>query len=171
MKTFPAIALLPAALLALGAGAGFRLNVSPSAPIGIWKAEPGAGIERGDWISVCPPASPATRAVVSMKLLPMGDCPGLNVAPLLKPVSAVAGDIVRLYNGRSVTVNGLPLVNTVSKRVLPAWQDGEYTVKPGEVWLFSTYNANSFDSRYFGPVRLSDVRSKATPLITKDAND
>ncbi len=168
MNTFPMGALIPAAAVAMVASFGLRLNLSPSAPIGIWKAEAVEEIKRGDWVSVCPPSSPATTAMAAMKILPMGDCPGLNVAPLLKPVSAVAGDVVRLYSGRLVTVNGLPLPNTISTQVLPAWPDGEYTVQPWEVWLFSGYSENSFDSRYFGPVQIADVRSKAIPLMIED---
>lgn len=169
MKVFPAGALIPSALLALATITGVRLNFSPSAPVGVWLHEPISyvSIERGDWISVCPPASPATRAVVAMKILPMGNCSGLNVAPLLKPVAAIAGDVVRLQDGQSVMVNGLPLPNTASTQVLPAWPDGEYTVQPGEVWLFSPRHPKSFDSRYFGPVRIDQVQGKATPFITE----
>jgi type IV secretory pathway protease TraF len=31
---------------------------------------------------------------------------------------------------------------------------GTYAVSPGTAWVISSYNRFSFDSRYFGPVRL-----------------
>jgi type IV secretory pathway protease TraF len=31
-----------------------------------------------------------------------------------------------------------------------------YSVLPGTVWVISSYNRFSFDSRYFGPVRLDE---------------
>ena len=38
-------------------------------------------------------------------------------------------------------------------------------MQPGEVWLFSSYSAGSFDSRYFGPVVLASVRGIARPVV------
>ncbi len=156
-------------VLLLGAMAfDVRLNFTDSAPRGLWTVETidRLSIKRGSLVSICPPDRPIVRAVADLGGLPAGDCPILGVAPLLKPVGAVPGDVIRLYKGRSVTVNGITLPNTVSKDSLPAFPDGEYTVAPGQVWLFSNYNANSFDSRYFGPVPIGNMRGLAAPLLT-----
>ncbi len=147
-----------------------RLNFTDSAPRGLWAVETmdRLSIKRGSLVSICPPDRPVVRAVADLGGLPAGDCPILGVAPLLKPVGAVPGDVVRLYKGRSVTVNGITLPNTISKDSFPAFPDGEYTVAPGQVWLFSNYNANSFDSRYFGPVEVANLRKRAAPLLTSE---
>jgi type IV secretory pathway protease TraF len=75
------------------------------------------------------------------------------------------GDTVRIIQGKDATVNGVPIPNTVASGLLPAWPDGEYKVKPGEVWIFSSYNRKSFDSRYFGPVDITLVHGEAFPLL------
>lgn len=170
LKPIETTCLISAACLIAFSASGFHLNFSGSAPQGVWMVEPIAedSIERGAWVSVCPPVLPVTKAVADLKHLPFGDCPELNVAPLLKPVMAVSGDVVRLQNGRNATVNGVALPNTVSKSDWRAWPDGEYTVKPGEVWLFSSYSDRSFDSRYFGPVKISEIQGAARPFLTKE---
>jgi conjugative transfer signal peptidase TraF len=157
-------------VLLLGAGLGYRVNFTDSAPRGLWTVKPldQLSLKRGSLVSICPPDRPIVRAVADLGGLPAGDCPNTHLAPFLKPVGAVSGDVVRLYKGRSVTVNGVPLPNTISKDSLPAFPDGEYTVEDGQVWLFSNYNSNSFDSRYFGPVPTANLRGKAKPLLTEN---
>lgn len=167
--TIPVAVFTSAALLFVVAEEeGIRINTSSSAPRGLWTAKPMGDhpIERNTWIAICPPVQPVSRAMA--KFMPYGDCPILDVAPLLKPVRAISGDVVRLQVGRNAEVNGVTLPNTISKPALPAWPDGEYTVKPGEVWIFSSYSDKSFDSRYFGPVKVSEIQSAALPLLTED---
>ncbi len=155
-----------ALIVACGA-AGFRWNITDSIPRGLWLVEPmhNLSTKRGTLVAICPPASFIVRAVAASGMLPGGDCPISGVAPLLKPVAAIQGDSVRLQNGFPATVNGVAIANTTAKPGLPAWPDGEYIVQPGQVWLFSSYSPNSFDSRYFGPVELAYVRGQAVPLL------
>ncbi|EJD3148800.1 S26 family signal peptidase [Salmonella enterica] len=163
------VAAVIGAAITIGNAAGLRLNFTDSAPHGLWfvRAAELAAIKRGDLVEVCPPASPVVRLMGDRGYLSRGDCAGSNVTPLLKPVSAVAGDTVRLQKGQLATVNGVALPNTVAMPAVPAWPDGDYIVKPGEVWLFSSYSAGSFDSRYFGPVRLASVRGVASPVAVR----
>ena len=154
------------AMLIFRPDTGLRLNLTSSAPRGLWMVEPASHIDRDMWISVCPPVLPVTKAMT--EYMPYGDCPDLGVVPLLKPVGAIAGDSVKIRQGWNVMVNGRALPNTTARNNMPTWEEGEYTVKPGEVWLFSSYSAGSFDSRYFGPVKIDQVRGKAAPLFTED---
>ena len=144
-----------------------HLNLSASAPIGLWTEKPinPATIKRGTLISFCPPDSPIVRRVIELKTLVEGDCLNTNLAPFLKPVAAVSGDIVRLQEGMPARINGSPLLNTISRESFPAWPDGEYKVKPGEVWVFSSYSDRSFDSRYFGPVSVDQIKGEAAPFL------
>lgn len=154
------------AVFTIGHAAGLRLNLTDSAPHGLWlvRAADMASIKRGALVEVCPPASPVVSVMVQRGYLSPGDCAGLAVTALLKPVSAVSGDTIRLEHGQPATVNGVALPNTVAMPAIPAWPDGTYTVKHGQAWLFSSYSAGSFDSRYFGPVELATVRGIATPV-------
>jgi type IV secretory pathway protease TraF len=79
--------------------------------------------------------------------------------PLIKTVWAVEGEQVCHSNG-VVEVAHRPALVVLSHdsqgRSLPS-QDGCYTLAKDEVFLVSTDVQTSFDSRYFGPVTVSDI--------------
>jgi conjugative transfer signal peptidase TraF len=159
------ITLSTVALALAGQVAGIRPNFSDSAPVGLWIERPiTSPLRHGMMIGICPPHTvPLVRLFLEDGTLPYGDCPKKWL--LLKPIQALPGDTVQISHGNLATVNGIPLSNTISSDSLPAWPDGEYKVKPGEVWIFSSYSDRSFDSRYFGPVRIADIRGEAHPLF------
>lgn len=158
--------------LAIAHAAGLRLNFTHSAPAGLWRVSglPVGALERGTLVEACPPPVPVVIAMRERGYLAenwLGNCQPAGVAALLKPVAAVAGDRVTLRRGAPATVNGAVLPNTTAGAAVPAWPDGDYTVQLGEVWLFSTYAAASFDSRYFGPVPVANLRGQAAPVLTR----
>ncbi len=166
-RTIGKVVLGTVALVLLGQAAGIRPNFSDSAPIGLWLDSPITKLERGMIIGVCPPATVALVRLFSADgTLPYGNCQDTNTRLLLKPVRALPGDTVILKQGSPVVVNGTPLPNTIAIGKLSAWPDGEYTVTPGEVWIFSGYSKRSFDSRYFGPVPQTNIQGQAIPLLT-----
>ena len=89
----------------------------------------------------------------------------------MKPIVASAGDKVKVTSW-GISVNGKLLPNSAPRgldtyqRSMPQWPAGEYLVKPGTVWVISSFNDRSFDSRYFGPIYLSSTlhRLKATSI-------
>lgn len=148
---------------------GIIVNVTPSLPMGLWREHPFRGaLRRGVVVTICPKNLPVFREALKRGYLFKGDCPS-GVAPLLKPVEAVAGDTVTI-SARSVSINGVALQHCrifaadSHHRPLPRIAPGVYRVQPGEVWLISTFNPYSFDSRYFGPVPIQWIRGTATPL-------
>lgn len=158
--------------LAIAHTAGLRLNLTHSAPIGLWHVrpvEPGT-LARGQLVEICPPPAPVVQAMREHGYLStgwIGRCEQAGVMALLKPVAAVAGDLVSIRQGVPAKVNGVPLVNTRANAGIPAWPDGDYIVSRGWVWVFSSYSAASFDSRYFGPVPAANVRGQATPIFIR----
>ena len=141
-------------------GIGFRLNFTDSAPHGLWIERPTGHIERGMLVSACPPDLPIVH-----ERLPYGDCPVVNARPLFKAIGAIPGDTVTIEEGMPVKVNGVELPNTTAAQDVSKWPDGTYTVTHDEVWLFSTYSERSLDSRYFGPVKTSNIIGKAVPVL------
>lgn len=145
---------------------GIRINTSPSLPIGLYRASPDPN---ANLIEFCP-AEPFGSLAASRGYRDRGIC-GDGAAPLLKPVVANPGDIVKLSD-RGIEVNGKLLPNTApltadtKGRPLASWKFGRYTVQPGTVWVASSYNRRSFDSRYFGPVPTSSIRERVRPLLT-----
>ncbi|EYS92662.1 peptidase [Cupriavidus sp. SK-4] len=79
--------------------------------------------------------------------------------PLLKRVGAVAPQHICMV-GRSVRIDDVLVAAALSAdrmgRPLPSWQQCRRLVS-GEVFLLSTTDPASFDSRYFGPVAASAV--------------
>lgn len=153
------------ALLAIGRAIGLNVNLTESAPEGIWITKPADSIKRGMLVSVCPPSDAVVTHLRDLGHLRYGDCPDTEAQPLLKAVAATSGDTVVLREGFPAIVNGKELPNTTAQSRIPRWPDGEYEVSPNEIWIFSTYSDKSFDSRYFGPVPIDNVRGKADPLL------
>lgn len=158
------------ALALVGQAAGIRPNFSDSAPVGLWITRPiTTPLQRDMMVGVCPPSTvPLVKLFAENGTLPYGNCPESRVALLLKPVRALPGDIVGIKKGNSVTVNGEPIPNSSASDSFQSWPDGEYTVQPGEVWVFSSYSPKSFDSRYFGPVKIKDIQSLVFPIMVTE---
>jgi type IV secretory pathway protease TraF len=55
------------------------------------------------------------------------------------------------------------LLGTDGCRLRP-WPEGVYRVEEGTIWVLSTYNISSYDSRYFGPIELSSVLRYGHPV-------
>jgi len=142
----------------------FRLNITASAPIGLWRVYEVATYQKGDFVEACPPDLSIIKVMVDKGYLATGNCP-TNVITLLKPIAVGKGDIVTIRKGLPVSINGRFLPNTRSMPTIQAWPDGTYRTKENEIWLFSTYSSGSFDSRYFGPVDVSNIRGKAVPVL------
>lgn len=137
-------------------------NPSDSVAVGWYRVDPHprgrAEPHVGSLVLVPLPADAAVLAAWR-RYLPLG-------TPLLKPVAAVApqrvcvtGGIVRI-DGRPVSV---ALHADGMGRPLHAWSQCR-RLRPGELFLLSTTNPASFDSRYFGPVRTSTVLGIAHPV-------
>src|SRR2546425_7700372 len=143
----------PVVLLAAGWIAGLRLNLTGSLPVGLYRAA-GAASARGALVLVCLPPEGAAFARARGYVPRGGACPG-GVVPLGKPVLASVGDTVTV-TPTGLLVNEAPVPNSQARamdrkgRPLPQLPTGRYVVRPGTVWILSSYSPFSFDSRYFG---------------------
>jgi conjugative transfer signal peptidase TraF len=159
----------PLVLLAAGWLAGLRLNLTASLPVGLYLAS-GAAPVRGSIVLACLPPMVAEFAR-ERGYVPRGDaCPG-GVVPVGKPILAIAGDTVSA-TPTGLLLNGVPVPNSQALeadrkgRPLPRLVDGRYVVGLDELWVLSPYSRLSFDSRYFGAVKLTQVRAQLRPLWT-----
>ena len=77
------------------------------------------------------------------------------------------------FSGRGISVNLIPIANTVPKsqdsagRPLASWPFGRYEVAAGTLWVGSSYNPRSFDSRYFGPIHVTAIKHWLRPIWTE----
>ncbi|MGH9344886.1 MAG: conjugative transfer signal peptidase TraF, partial [Terriglobia bacterium] len=147
--------------------AGIRLNTSASLPIGLYKT---TSDTTARLIAFCPPGLAASLSE-SRGYRGRGNCPD-GAEPLLKPIVAASGDLVEV-SPQGIAVNGRLLPNSAPRafdtkhRPLPHWPFGNYRVAGGTVWVVSSYNPRSFDSRYFGPIQISSTRCRLQPLLTE----
>jgi conjugative transfer signal peptidase TraF len=153
------------ALGSVGIVLGFRVNTSPSMPLGLWYEHASARhvYVAGDIVEVCPP-----MALWQRYYLRPGQCPSSAREPILKIIAASPGDVVDV-SPNGMVVNGVKLANTspLSRdgvgRPLAPYPPGTYTVLPGTVWLVAP-RWDSYDSRYFGPVSIEDIQGLAEPV-------
>jgi conjugative transfer signal peptidase TraF len=162
VKRFVLVAVAPAIaassiVLLLGVF-GIRLNIaSNSLPPGLYRIVP-AG--KGSDLLICPTGVAEKVSIEREYRIKSFGC-GDGYAPLLKPITARAGDTVTLSQA-GVAVNGKLLQNSKQYpkdgigRPMPMVPFGTYAILPGTVWVISSYNRFSFDSRYFGPVNLDE---------------
>ncbi|WP_248446394.1 conjugative transfer signal peptidase TraF [Sinorhizobium meliloti] len=146
---------------------GYRINLTPSEPVGFWRIVP---LDRpaapGDIVFICPPQTAAMREARERGYFRSGMCPG-GVAPLIKMVIAVAGQHVKI--GADVAIDGRPvpfsdLAERDGKgRPMTPFPGG---IVPGEtVFLLSPFRG-SYDSRYFGPLPASGILGVAQQVLT-----
>ncbi|TIQ37256.1 MAG: conjugative transfer signal peptidase TraF [Mesorhizobium sp.] len=157
------------ALAAIGLAGGFRLNLTPSEPLGIWRIEPlHRAASVGDLVFICPPAGPVFEEARQRGYLRRGLCAD-GFAPLIKTVAALPGQ--RIVIDEDVEIDGKRLGSSrVRKtdgegRAIDPYAGG--TVPPGHLFLHSSF-ASSYDSRYFGPVPDSGLLGLARPVLTFD---
>lgn len=148
-------------------GFGFRLNLTPSYPLGLWQIVPmDRPIATGDLVFICPPENAAFSQALERGYVRRGLCPGW-LSPLIKTVVALPGQHVSV--DVSVTIDGSVLAHSdirstdAEGRALSSWPGG--IVPTGHLFLHSTF-AGSYDSRYFGPIPASGVPGLARPILT-----
>ncbi|WP_084368196.1 conjugative transfer signal peptidase TraF [Rhizobium sp. RU36D] len=161
------VSLFTLGLIVLLAGQGFRINLTPSEPLGLWRiVRPDRPILVGDMVFICPPDTAAMREARARGYLRFGLCAGW-VAPLIKTVVAASGQVIEIHD--DVRINGrlLPysrVARTDGQGREMEWYDGG-VVPPGTVFLYSEFPA-SFDSRYFGPLPMDGILGLAREVWT-----
>lgn len=137
-------------------------NPTDSVPIGWYRIEP-----------IHPPADSLRVGSIVLARLP-ADVAALAAQrgylpshiPLLKRVGAISPQHVCIVDGE-VRIDGVPLSTVLRAdrrgRPLSSWPQCRVLAE-GELFLLSTTNQASFDSRYFGPIDVSAVIGIAQPI-------
>lgn len=158
-----------AGLITAAVVGGYRLNLTPSEPLGVWRIEKlNRPVEAGDLVFICsPPTAPFEEARLR-GYLRRGLCAG-GFAPLIKTVAALPGQHVKITD--HVVIDGRSLAASVVRKTdgegRPVTQYLGGIVPPRHLYLHSSF-ASSYDSRYFGPVPDSGLLGLARPILTFD---
>lgn len=156
-----------ACLIAVAAIGGYRLNVTPSEPLGLWRIKAlRRSAEMGDLVFVCPPATAMFEEARRRGYLRRGGCAG-GFAPLIKMIAALPGQHVEVtdhvvVDGRSLAASTVQMTDGEGRTITP-YPGG--IVPPGHLFLHSSF-ASSYDSRYFGPLPDSGLLGLARPVFT-----
>lgn len=155
---------IAAGALALGLAIAFppapRLvwNASASAPIGLYLVSPGDQIAPGDMVIARVPLR-FRHMAARRRYLP------INV-PLVKSVAAGPGNEICAL-GKTIFLDGEPIVRRLERdgkgRPMPRWQ-GCIRLRSGQYFLLMADSPASFDGRYFGISRASDIIGPARLL-------
>ena len=133
-------------------------NPSDSVPIGWYRIGSSDALHVGAIVLTTLPPDVAALAA-QRRYLPAR-------VPLLKRVGAVAPQHVCVFDAL-VWIDGVPVAAVLDAdrlgRPLPSWPHCR-RLEAGELFLLSSTNPVSFDSRYFGPVRAAAVIGVAHPL-------
>lgn len=154
-------ALVAAGMATLGLTIAFppapRLvwNASASAPVGLYAVAPGAAVRPGDMVLARMPSGWRRFAAMRRYL------PG-NV-PLVKRIAAGPGDEVCALGSR-IFINGAPTAERLARdgadRVMPRWE-GCRRLGDDDIFLLMTASPASFDGRYFGISKRSNIIGSA----------
>lgn len=124
--------------------------------------------------------SPATGRIIAFRIPPEGRAyAAQHMTPLIragiiKRVAAKAGDTVCTTGAGGLSINGRHVAPIVANdrfgRPLPHWK-GCRPLEMGEFFAYSGRIPNSYDSRYYGPVRSTDIIGTFRPLWTTGEPD
>ncbi len=148
---------------------GYRLNLTPSEPLGLWRIEEfQRPVSVGDLVFLCPPMTAVFEEARRRGYLRRGLCPG-GFAPLIKTVAALPRQLVEindhvLIDGRQVPASSVRRTDGEGRALMP---DAGGVVPPHHLFLHSPF-ASSYDSRYFGPIPDAGLLGLARPVLTFD---
>ena len=157
------------ALAVTGFTGGYRLNLTPSEPLGLWRIEElQRPVSIGDLVFLCPPTTAVFEEARRRGYLRRGLCPS-GFAPLIKSVAALPGQRVDitdhvLIDGRLVPASSVWRTDGEGRAINP---DPGGVVPPHHLFLHSPF-ASSYDSRYFGPVPDSGLLGLARQVLIFD---
>lgn len=140
-------------------------NMTPSVPTGLYLVRGKQSLHVGERVALSPP--PELRSMLAERgYLPAG-------VPLLKRIAAVHGQrVCRFAHGITIDGHfaGVARIRDSRGRPLPNWY-GCRTLRSDELFVMTTSAPDSFDGRYFGVLRTSNVIGRVIPVWTDEAGD
>lgn len=140
-------------------------NATASVPTGLYHIRGTASLHVGERVAVEPPQQ-LQSFLAARGYLPVG-------MPLLKEIAALPGDRV-CRTGTSITINGEPVGTARARdsrgRALPAWS-GCKVIAADQLFVMNRRAPGSFDGRYFGPLKRTQLIGRASPVWTDETGN
>lgn len=157
-------------LIAVGAlfhAVGFRINLTESIPIGLYRITRATPIKNA-FVIFCPDDRKSFKLARDRGYINNGlYCAGYGY--LMKKVVAVSGDVLSVTN-EGVFVNQIlipyskPKLQDGMNRALPQWQVINYSLQEDEIMTMTSQSEWSFDGRYYGFVHTIQIKGVITPI-------
>ena len=149
---------------------GFRVNLTDSIPLGLYRTTNIKSL-KNSFVIFCPDDRPAFRQGINRGYIDSGLCPD-GYGYLMKKVVATKGDRVSvtpegIFVNQALIPFSKPQSQDGMSRLLPRWQALNYQLKEDELITMTSQSAWSFDSRYYGPVHLRQIKGVITPVWVK----
>lgn len=142
---------------------GYRFNYTQSYPTGIWAFEDSPPALM-DLALVCPPDNHSTQEAKKRNYIIGGKCPG-DFREMIKRIYAGPGSVV-VVTESEVLINGAKTadIQKEDSRGRPMRPFiGIHVLGHDEFWVMSE-EPQSFDSRYFGPIKPANIAGKIKKL-------
>lgn len=147
--------------------AGFRINLTNSIPIGLYRMS-AIGNLKNNYVIFCPDNREAFKLGLARNYINNGlSCHGYGY--LMKKVVAISGDLISVTT-KGVFVNQAPIPFSMPKlsdgfnRPLPQWHTSDYKLKKNEVLTMTSQSEWSFDGRYYGLIQLRQIKGMLQPI-------
>lgn len=158
------LALIFLAVISLGKGIFpkvFVINKSYSMPVGVYIIDNDTNYSVGDIVAIIPPKN-IKELMLNRGYLSKSD------DYLIKKIAGMEGDVYKNVNDLAY-INDKYIGNVYKvdskKRPMPNYL-GEHVIQNGYFLAIADNRPNSFDSRYFGLLKITDIKYKLQPLIT-----
>ncbi|KTD64444.1 conjugative transfer signal peptidase TraF [Legionella spiritensis] len=150
---------------------GFRINLTDSIPSGLYRITDIKNLKNA-FVIFCPEDKPAFQQARDRGYIDSGLCPG-NYGYLMKKVVAIKGDNISVIDeGVFVNRQRIPFSKPIStdgmNRPLPEWHAKDYPLKEDELLTMTSQSSWSFDSRYYGPVSIKQIKGVIIPIWVKN---
>ncbi|HAT1844346.1 conjugative transfer signal peptidase TraF [Legionella pneumophila] len=146
---------------------GFRINLTESIPVGLYRITNADSIKNA-YVIFCPDDRESFRLALERSYIDHSlYCGGYGY--LMKKVVAVSGDILSVTN-EGVFVNHMlipyskPKLQDGMNHALPQWQVMNYLLQEDEVMTMTSQSEWSFDGRYYGLVHTGQIKGMITPI-------
>jgi conjugative transfer signal peptidase TraF len=142
-----------------------RITLSDSLPRGLY-CETTEPLARGVIVAEC---LPAELTAFGMERGYLQNC------FILKQVAGMPGDTIELAEdyvavNDNLVLNSATLREDTKGRKIPTIERGTFVLKAGEIFLLATNSERSWDGRYTGPAKMSDVRATLKPVFTESGS-
>jgi conjugative transfer signal peptidase TraF len=136
----------------------FFINTTDSMPKGIYRRVK-TNIQNGDIVVIDLPQEIKTKYA---NLEPV-----IRKKPLLKRVISIGGDdVCRHGNDVIIGANAVFPIKKNIRNIFPFSQERVCKTLATDEFFAASFNENSFDSRYFGPLKSSQIITKVTSFLT-----